>query len=114
MSQAPLLPAALLIVEVCRRSWLADWLFFFSSRRRHTRFDCDWSSDVCSSDLRPPGMKISFCVGRSAPPDSTRLIVGSRFCAAMSAARKLFFVVHGLLAPPLTVEIGRASCRERV
>src|SRR2546430_5983198 len=27
------------------------FLFFFSSRRRHTRFDCDWSSDVCSSDL---------------------------------------------------------------
>src|SRR2546430_1349749 len=25
--------------------------FFFSSRRRHTIFDCDWSSDVCSSDL---------------------------------------------------------------
>src|SRR2546430_11170595 len=25
---------------------------FFSSRRRHTRFDCDWSSDVCSSDLK--------------------------------------------------------------
>src|SRR2546430_5900562 len=24
--------------------------FFFSSRRRHTIFDCDWSSDVCSSD----------------------------------------------------------------
>src|SRR2546430_12385068 len=29
--------------------------FFFSSRRRHTRFDCDWSSDVCSSDLQAPG-----------------------------------------------------------
>src|SRR5256886_3540324 len=28
-------------------------LLFFSSRRRHTRFDCDWSSDVCSSDLTP-------------------------------------------------------------
>src|SRR5260370_41901778 len=26
-------------------------MFFFSSRRRHTRFKCDWSSDVCSSDL---------------------------------------------------------------
>src|SRR6266571_6109622 len=25
--------------------------FFFSSRRRHTRLTCDWSSDVCSSDL---------------------------------------------------------------
>src|SRR2546430_10253586 len=33
------------LVELCM-------LFFFSSRRRHTRFDCDWSSDVCSSDLR--------------------------------------------------------------
>src|SRR5206468_6373056 len=27
--------------------------FFFSSRRRHTRSHRDWSSDVCSSDLRP-------------------------------------------------------------
>src|SRR2546427_12653646 len=32
--------------------WLF-FFFFFSSRRRHTRFDCDWSSDVCSSDLGP-------------------------------------------------------------
>src|SRR3712207_6068226 len=36
------------------------FLFFFSSRRRHTRYWLDWSSDVCSSDLgalavRPPG-----------------------------------------------------------
>src|SRR5260370_27230819 len=30
----------------------AIYFFFFSSRRRHTRFKCDWSSDVCSSDLR--------------------------------------------------------------
>src|SRR6266571_4870038 len=28
------------------------FFFFFSSRRRHTRLTCDWSSDVCSSDLR--------------------------------------------------------------
>src|SRR6266568_9038529 len=27
------------------------FFFFFSSRRRHTRWNCDWSSDVCSSDL---------------------------------------------------------------
>src|SRR2546430_10029749 len=32
---------------------ICDSCFFFSSRRRHTRFDCDWSSDVCSSDLYP-------------------------------------------------------------
>src|SRR2546430_16392171 len=35
-------------------------LFFFSSRRRHTRFDCDWSSDVCSSDLAAPGLHRGF------------------------------------------------------
>src|SRR2546426_5550851 len=29
------------------------FIFFFSSRRRHTRLQGDWSSDVCSSDLDP-------------------------------------------------------------
>src|SRR6267142_3606198 len=37
--------------------------FFFSSRRRHTSLTCDWSSDVCSSDL--PGVPI--------PPFVTRI-----------------------------------------
>src|SRR5256885_7825586 len=31
---------------------IGRWCFFFSSRRRHTRLQGDWSSDVCSSDLR--------------------------------------------------------------
>src|SRR5438309_9178978 len=31
-------------------------VFFFSSRRRHTRWNCDWSSDVCSSDLLRHGL----------------------------------------------------------
>src|SRR5256885_9690325 len=39
----------------CRR------VFFFSSRRRHTRLQGDWSSDVCSSDLRR-STTIAFCV----------------------------------------------------
>src|SRR2546430_3530582 len=42
------------LVSVCDGGELVSFLcvfFFFSSRRRHTRFDCDWSSDVCSSDL---------------------------------------------------------------
>src|SRR6266571_7532709 len=30
--------------------WITVPAFFFSSRRRHTRLTCDWSSDVCSSD----------------------------------------------------------------
>src|SRR5690606_40080279 len=39
-------------------------VFFFSSRRRHTRFSRDWSSDVCSSDLaglripHPPALEL--------------------------------------------------------
>ncbi len=48
-------------------------------------------------------MKISFWDGRSAPPDSTRFTVGSRFSRAIWAARNTFFTVHGLLAPPRTV-----------
>src|SRR5207253_5855776 len=31
---------------------LSFYIFFFSSRRRHTRWPRDWSSDVCSSDLK--------------------------------------------------------------
>nr|BFE81040.1 hypothetical protein GCM10020093_036410 [Planobispora longispora] len=58
---------------------------------------------VRSRKIRPPGMKISFCVGRSAPPDSTRLTSGSRFSSAMSAARSVLRRVHGLDAPPRTV-----------
>src|SRR2546430_1252164 len=38
--------------------------FFFSSRRRHTRFDCDWSSDVCSSDLRDADRKDVYELAR--------------------------------------------------
>src|SRR5436190_16293489 len=39
-------------------------LFFFSSRRRHTRSLCDWSSDVCSSDLAFDGdfLKVPLAV----------------------------------------------------
>src|SRR3712207_7796914 len=40
--------------------------FFFSSRRRHTRYWRDWSSDVCSSDLFAPGTTASIVL-----PDGT-------------------------------------------
>src|SRR5438477_2218766 len=38
-------------MDVCKVLTGAVFGFFFSSRRRHTRLTCDWSSDVCSSDL---------------------------------------------------------------
>src|SRR5690242_21464914 len=37
------------------------FFFFFSSRRRHTRLTCDWSSDVCSSDLPSRPRRGSRC-----------------------------------------------------
>src|SRR2546430_13035525 len=48
--------------------------FFFSSRRRHTIFDCDWSSDVCSSDL-PPRARSD---GGAAPAPGLRPPLGER------------------------------------
>lgn len=60
-------------------------------------------SRVRSRKMAPPGMKISFCEGRSAPPDSTRLMQGRRLARAMSLARRAFLSDHGLLAPPRTV-----------
>src|SRR5260221_8244629 len=47
--------------------------FFFSRRRRHTRSLCDWSSDVCSSDLFGPNYTANW---QSLQP-SKRLPVGS-------------------------------------
>src|SRR5690606_39284022 len=46
------------------------FFFFFSSRRRHTRFSRDWSSDVCSSDLVNPGY--SKEAGKQAPIFASR------------------------------------------
>src|SRR5437588_8336996 len=49
------------------------FFFFFSSRRRHTRSLCDWSSDVCSSDLRASGSARSRrAPTQTRPPSSSK------------------------------------------
>src|SRR5207302_4442672 len=63
--------------------------FFFSSRRRHTRFSRDWSSDVCSSDLRrcpAPGPRSG---SRARPPTraATTTSSGARRRAPAAAPR---------------------------
>src|SRR5258707_4396022 len=55
-----------------KRHWLWSLIvsfFFFSSRRRHTRYWRDWSSDVCSSDLfiPPSNMSTLAAAARTAP-----------------------------------------------
>src|SRR5215204_3442057 len=56
---------------------VSHFFFFFSSRRRHTRSLCDWSSDVCSSDLETPTKEgrpatgwdlIGYAAGRATKP----------------------------------------------
>src|SRR3712207_2947495 len=48
-------------MEITRDELMDDCIFFFSSRRRHTRYWRDWSSDVCSSDLTSP--KVQAVIG---------------------------------------------------
>src|SRR5690348_18036118 len=88
--------------------------FFFSSRRRHTRWTGDWSSDVCSSDLkarirvaREHGVE-SFDPGLSGGIDE----IGKRVLPEKIAAEKDVGV--GNEDDSIAAEIGRASCRERV
>src|SRR5207237_6780320 len=59
------------------------FFFFFSSRRRHTRFKCDWSSDVCSSDL--PILRRSE--PRRRPPRSHGILPTIRTVTAHAATR---------------------------
>src|SRR3712207_6994629 len=57
------------------------FFFFFSSRRRHTRYWRDWSSDVCSSDLRATGRRPSpppSAAGSAAPRPAGRPAGGAR------------------------------------
>src|SRR5256885_5029894 len=88
-------------------------VFFFSSRRRHTRLQGDWSSDVCSSDLvkciRPSCLTSKI---------SSFLLISTYIPAFLVIARESF---RQLVTQVLTVgqfrvkrKIGRASCRERV
>src|SRR6195952_6037348 len=62
-------------------------LFFFSSRRRHTRCLSDWSSDVCSSDLGSIDVEVPFHLGPIA--------------------------LAAITDEPVGGGIGRASCRGR-
>src|SRR5690606_41100683 len=94
----------------------------FSSRRRHTRFSRDWSSDVCSSDLSVAvawnigreqffqslnvfdDLKLRASYGRLGNPAS-----GGTSLARLGAGFTYLFGNSGNIS-----KIGRASCRERV
>src|SRR5690242_21535096 len=87
-----------------------SFFFFFSSRRRHTRLTCDWSSDVCSSDLAESRWH-HFPQRHSALEYHRRREGLSP--AHPQRARDAFAATRFVRSLP-EIEIGRASCRERV
>src|SRR5690606_40423699 len=70
--------------------------FFFSSRRRHTRFSRDWSSDVCSSDLMCAVLVFDKLFFSAADPFMATLLALGTFAAGF-LARPLGGVVFGIL-----------------
>src|SRR4051812_49951126 len=54
-----------------------SYFFFFSSRRRHTRLTCDWSSDVCSSDLASTSKRRRNITNKNEMADKVRGVLGS-------------------------------------
>src|SRR5205814_6382215 len=86
-------------------------VFFFSSRRRHTRCLSDWSSDVCSSDLYRRAMRelAAFfgCEAGEAAVYEHRLAADrDEYASALLRATNTELLL-------VDDEIGRASCRER-
>src|SRR5438876_7788571 len=87
-------------------------VFFFSSRRRHTRWTGDWSSDVCSSDLEGVFTALAYSF--------TDNIIGTfRYGYANRINHDLGTGGANPDLPTLNpirnyhIQIGRASCRER-
>ena len=71
------------------------FFFFFKQKTAYEIYQCDWSSDVCSSDLESD---ILFCV---------KVPVLSKQSVSIPASSSIDASFE-------TIEIGRASCRERV
>src|SRR6267143_1329805 len=73
--------------------------FFFSSRRRHTRWNCDWSSDVCSSDL----LAIALRVEKRADAEPISRDEDSLGVAVVDCERKLSVQAHEQIHSPFFV-----------
>src|SRR5690606_40023539 len=71
-------------------------LFFFSSRRRHTRFSRDWSSDVCSSDLERT----------DDAPATQQTDPGEQFTETVASLKKSLIVAFALAIPLFILEMG--------
>src|SRR2546429_3502257 len=112
-------------------------VFFFSSRRRHTRCSRDWSSDVCSSDplsAQPMSQRTTSSRWKRAglagvlslfipgtgqlynrqPRKALLLVLPIPVLVVFAAKTRIVFSFVTMVAFFALLEIGRASCRERV
>src|SRR5260221_3041225 len=98
---------------------------FFSSRRRHTRSLCDWSSDVCSSDLMRDGQRRIIQISEVIGLERCDVIGGDHIGfqtdhlanldnATLSIPHAFYLHDDIQRSDDLGSKIGRASCRERV
>src|SRR5690606_33049572 len=91
-------------------------MFFFSSRRRHTRFSRDWSSDVCSSDLLALGtalQQVSPVVIRSRAAAALRVDVAGLLPSVTLPVLQLVASQDRLLTKALSAGLGKSlpNCR---
>src|SRR5437660_8628160 len=89
-------------------------VFFFSSRRRHTRWPRDWSSDVCSSDLDELDLLRALRIADEFKLKPILFGNGYEYRVRKSLAEKKPAIILPLDFPKPPEKIGRASCRERV
>src|SRR5690606_39369295 len=80
-------------------------VFFFSSRRRHTRFSRDWSSDVCSSDLVRGTFAASLVLGI--------VDTGGKYLFPAAGGFLIYALTMGLLLWRPQGLMGRARSEER-
>src|SRR5690606_41047615 len=91
-------------------------LFFFSSRRRHTRFSLDWSSDVCSSDLGAANLMRTWLEAFTGVPLTP---IENMMGRVNNLLGNIAVLTHEQVTELLEqldaqLQIGRASCRVRV
>src|SRR5688500_6410028 len=94
-------------------------IFLVSSRRRHTILLGDWSSDVCSSNLRAPSLTPPFGQRYNWRAPEQDSAARSRHAILNPAREWKGTLLHASTATDDSdrrprVQIGRASCRERV
>src|SRR5690606_41009444 len=91
-------------------------LFFFSSRRRHTSFSRDWSSDVCSSDLESALLNNVLgltpgTLGKEILEQGARQLADT-YPGVVQIHKEKVTEVRKEAAGFTVIKIGRASCRE--